>query len=340
MDIVKYETIGAEKWQSYIDGLMECPYVYSSIWIEFQKEYIIDHLVANECFLYFQDKKVVAIVKIFIERSEKGCNISWKNSFIEAPYICPASNEKCREKILKKIMKYIDDIAYRYQCQKAYFQFEVLNNPSFADYLYNYNWLVKFEYWDFSSLAQIIDLNRTENIIMGGYRKGTKSEIKKGKNLEIIYKDRLNIERSDIELCRKIYEYDAGRVTRMSELLDYYLALIQADKGNLLFAKLNGEYIAVMVSVYYHCSAYYLLYAEKTDRALDTSPGYSLQDKMIKVLKEKGVKYYNMGEQVFYKSHLEEEVSVKAYNISLYKRGFGGYTVPMFRGIKKYFETV
>lgn len=45
------------------------------------------------------------------------------------------------------------------------------------------------------------------------------------------------------------------------------------------------------------------------------------------------MEFYNIGEQVFEKS---EKVSEKEVNISLFKRGFGGYTVSSFSGEKNY----
>ena len=76
-----------------------------------------------------------------------------------------------------------------------------------------------------------------------------------------------------------------------------------------------------------------MLYAEKTDLADGTSPGYFLQYKVMMWLKEHGVLYYDIGEQVFGDS-LYDFPSEKILNISSFKRGFGGYTVPMFRGVK------
>ena len=54
---------------------------------------------------------------------------------------------------------------------------------------------------------------------------------------------------------------------------------------------------------------------------------------MIKYLKAHEIEFYEMGEQIFgkYEKGTEEE---KLVNISTYKREFGGYTVPVFRGIK------
>lgn len=334
MKYIKFKD--TQEWNSNIEKLAECPYTYSTLWHEFQKEYSRPYLIADESFLLLQDNVPIAVVKVFIEEDDKGNRyIGWDRGFLESPYIICTLPGNRYKKIQKEIMLKVDEIAIHYGCKRTMYKLDVLSNPDFKNYECNFNWLMQFGYLDYSSISRIIYLGKNENELKQDFRKGTKSEIKKGETLNIIIKDYSNISKQDIIECREIYEYDAGKVTRTSELLEYYYLLISQNMGLLGFAELNGKKIATMISVYYHGSAYYLLYAEKTDQANKTSPGYSLQFNMIKSLKNRNVLYYDMGEQVFGKTHYNDP-DFKEINISLYKRGFGGYMVPIFRGIKEY----
>lgn len=336
MEYIRYVDAGKEEWKMYVEKFRHCPYTYSNKWHEFQKEYSEPLLIADESFLLIQDNTLMAVVKVLVEEDDKGeRHIGWDQGFLEAPYINPDLTIGRQEKFLKIIMAKIDEIAAQYGCVRSMFKFDVLANPNWLNHTYNFNWLMRFGYLDYTSASQIINLSQDEEELRLGFRKGTKSEIKKGKKINIVVKDCINITKQDIAECREIYEYDAGKTTRTSELLEYYYDLVAQNMGILQFAELNGKRIATMISVYYHQSAYYLLYAEKTDQAEQTSPGYFLQYNMIMELKKRGILYYDMGEQVFGKSHYNDP-SLKEINISLYKRGFGGYTVPMFRGIKEY----
>lgn len=336
MEYIKYVDVNLRELEETVDKLTFCPYTYSNEWHEFQKEYMKPFFVADESFLLVQDNTLLAIVKVFVEEDVEGEKyIGWDRGFLEAPYVNPELSVSRQEKVLKAIMNRIDEIAMQYECKRTMFKFEVLANPNWNNYSYNYNWLTRFGYLDFTSASQIIDLSLEETELRQKFRKGTKSEIKRGKTLNIVIKDYKNIKKQDIDQCKEIYEYDAGKTTRTSEMLEYYYDLVARNMGLLEFAELNGKRVAVMISVYYHQLAYYLLYAEKTDQADKTSPGYLLQYTMITELKNRGVLYYDMGEQVYGKSHYSNP-SLKEINISLYKRGFGGYTVPMFRGIKEY----
>lgn len=334
MNYITYKDL--KEWNSNIEKLEGCPYTYSALWHEFQKEYSKPFFVEDESFLMMQDNVPIAVAKVFIEEDDNGNrHIGWDQGFLEVPYVNCALPINKQKKVQKEIMHKVDEIAMRYGCKKAMYKFDVLLNPNFKNYAYNFNWLMQFGYLDYTSISRIIYLGKNENELKKDFRKGTKSEVKKGETLNIIIKDYRNVSKKDIIDCREIYEYDAGGVTRTSELLEYYYLLISRNMGLIGFAELDGKKVATMISVFYHGTAYYLLYAEKTDQANHTSPGYSLQVSMIKSLKSRNILYYDMGEQVFGKTHYNNP-DFKEINISLYKRGFGGYMVPMFRGVKEY----
>ena len=65
------------------------------------------------------------------------------------------------------------------------------------------------------------------------------------------------------------------------------------------------------------------------------SIGHLIQWNAIKWMKEKGVIYYEIGFQKFF-NELTEPSTDKEINISFYKKSFGGFTIPVFRGEKYY----
>lgn len=336
MKILKYIDTEKHVWDKYIEMLRGCPYTYCTYWHDFQKEYVENKLMADESYMVIQDEMPLIVVKAFVEKRNDGfLYIGWDNGFVEAPFVNVELPYLRQDKLIKEAMIMLEEFALKYGCKKSMLKFDVLSNPRFEHFIYNYNWLSKYEFLDYSSFSQVLDLTKTEEELKHDFRKGTKSEIKKGKCLKIVLKDYSNITTQDILDCKEIYEYDAGRTTRTSELLLYYHCLIKNNMGLLAFAELNGRRIATIICVFYHSRGYYLLYAEKTDQAEKTSPGYWLQYQIIMELKRRGIAFYDIGEQVFGKTHwgLPEP---KEKNISLFKRGFGGYTVPMFRGIKIY----
>ncbi len=329
MDKISYSE--SNEWDKYVKEI-GCPFSYTRRWIDFQCEYSGNKYVTNESYILCQDNMPIAVVKIIIEK-DKEYYIGWKNGFLEEPYVSPLLPYNRIEKIQKAILHDIDTIASEYGCSYVLLKQDVLCNPRMEYFHLNYNWLIKDGYIDYSSNSQLIDLKMDIECIRAQFRKGTKSELKKGNCLQIEILDYSSVKEDDIIECRSIYEYDAGGKTRASELLYLYYDMIRDGMAILGFASLNGIRIATIICSYYNERGYYLLYAEKTDCADNTSPGYTLQYEMIQKLKELGVEYYEMGEQVFGPS-LYGSPEKKEIDISLFKRGFGGYTLPMFRGRK------
>lgn len=337
MEYVKYVQISRTEWENYLRQLTGCTFNYTSDKIEFDIEYS-QSLEANESFLVKDGKKILAVSAIYIEKDEHGeRQISWNAGYCPGIYINPILSYKEQEKCAKKIMQHIDEIAKQYWCKEIWLRMDPLANPEQKITFYNYNFLLKYDYIDNSSLTQLIDLKKTQKELYSDIRKGHKSDIKKGQRYEIEIYDASNITKEQIELYKFIYEMDAGKVTRNSELYMHYLYFIQNNLGALALAKYKEKYVAVMIVTFFQKTAYYSSYGELTEQLEGIPVGHAMQWKMIQYLKERGIESYELGEQVFGNTHYSCP-DKKLIDISNYKRGFGGYTVPFFRG-RKIIET-
>ena len=170
-------------------------------------------------------------------------------------------------------------------------------------------------------------------MLFSDIRKGHKSDIKKA-DYSITFFDKENITEDVIKEYRRIYECDAGMVTRNSQMSHHYLKFVQDGNGLVGIAKKGHENVAVIIVTLYKDTAYYSSYAELTDKLEHISVGHVLQWETILELKKRGIAFYEIGEQVFGKTHYSDP-DKKLINISRFKRGFGGYTVPFYRGIKE-----
>jgi hypothetical protein len=292
-------------------------------------------MVANEAFLLYEGKKVYGMAVPFVEEGMDGVRcISLNGGYCFGPCINTDLSYQEQEKIGKKMMEQIERLAEKYQVRECKLRLDPLVNPKQKNTFYNYNFLLKYNYLDYSSLTQLIDLTESETELYAKVRKGHKSDIKRGARYEIEFYDAANITREKIEEYKQIYEMDAGRVTRNSELYLHYLTFIEHGFGILALAKFKKEYVAAMIVTMYGNTAYYSSYGELTERLEKIPVGHVLQWQMIQKLKERGIETYEMGEQVFGPTH-EGVPEEKLKAISRFKRGFGGYTVPLWRGIQK-----
>lgn len=337
MEFIKFESLGRDAWDAYIDQIQGATFAYTAVNIEFELDFS-EKKIQNESFLAIQDNHPIAVVILYFETNSAGETTSgWSGHYCKAPYVTSGISLKLREKYIKEIMLYIDKMADEYHCKHRNFAMDPLCNPEQRDKLYNYNYFMKYGYKEELGLSQILDLRQSEKELYAEIRKGHKSDIKRGKKYEIELYDNKNMTEDKIELYRKIYEEDAGRVTRNSQMYMHYYAFIKEKKAVIAFAKVEEEYVGVLIATFYKDTAYYSSYAERTERLEGVPVGHALQWEIIKYLKEHGIAFYEMGEQVFgtYEKGTEE---AKLVNISAYKRGFGGYTVPVFKGKKESLE--
>lgn len=332
MEDIKFVDISNMKWDGYIEKMEGSTFNYTADKINFDVEYA-ENIIANESRIFLVDNQPVAASVVYVEENSKKKNtISWAGNYCMAPLISREYSYKMQEKYMEKILFYIEELAKKYNCKEILLKYDPLVNASQDKRIYNYNCLLKQKYFDRSSLTQIIDLRQEEKQLFSEIRKGHKSDIKKG-NYTIEFFDKENITEAIINEYRRIYECDAGKVTRNSEMAHHYLKFVQDGYGIVGIAKKNEENVAVIIVTFYKNTAYYSSYAELTEQLNGIPVGHMLQWNTILLLKQRGIQFYEMGEQVFGKTHYNNP-DRKLINISNFKRGFGGYTVPFFRGIK------
>ena len=336
MNIIKMKDVGKEQWEKYLNEIEGASFVYTAQNAYFHIEYA-EHIIANESFIGIQDNRPLVAANIYVYEDEQGHrSLSWGRRCCPAPIVDQRMDYMQQEKYIKYAMKEIENIKESYQCEEIYLKFEPIANPHHQCKILNYNYLVKYGYKDTSSLTQILDLRKSTEELERELTQNHRRNIKKvlGK-FSFEFYDRKNVTEDILQLYRSIYEYDAGRVTRNSEMTHHYYQFVKDGNGIVGLAKYGEEYVAVVVCTMYKNMAYYSSYAEKSDMTDGNAPGHILHWETIKYLKNKGIDFYEIGEQVFgdYEKGTEE---AKLVNISNFKRGFGGYTVPMFRGIKEY----
>lgn len=332
MEYIRFVDISPKQWDDYVKEINGTVFDYTAERIQFNEEYS-KSVICNESFVALDNKIPIAVSEIYIEEYKQETQISWNGSFCLAPYIDIELGYRKQEKYGKKIMAYIDKKAKHYKCKKIMLRESPLGNPEEKAIFYNYNHLLKYGYVDASSMTQIIDLRRTQEELYADIRKGHKSSIKRGNFYQIEIYDKETVTDEMIEIYKEIYETDAGKVTRNSELYRYYLEFIKKGMGIIAFGKKDNNEVGVAIITLYKNTAYYSSYGELENELGDNPIGHILQWEVMKYLKAHGIEFYEIGEQVFGKTHYDipEE---KLIHISNFKRGFGGYTAPFWRGIK------
>ncbi len=122
----------------------------------------------------------------------------------------------------------------------------------------------------------------------------------------------------------KDYFKVAGKVTRPEMTFYLLLDFILMGYGTLLKAKYKDKTAGWTYILHWKDCAYYFMSCVFSEFK-EYNVSHFLQAKAFDVLRQKGIKRYELGEQAY--NTLHSQPSEKERNISLFKRGFGGQII-------------
>ena len=194
---------------------------------------------------------------------------------------------------------------------------------------------MKQGYIDISLNTQVIDLSQLLEAIHGAMRKGHDYDIDRGlKDMNVSVYDKDSITEVIFNQYCALHHMDAGRMTRSQVTFDMQYDWIKEGQTILLRALFEKDVVGFSYIFTYKNKAYYG--SACSDPEYPELPiSHVLNWKTIEWLKEHGFEYYEIGWQ-HYTPLPHDFPSKKETAISFFKRGFGGTTVPLFRGEKYY----
>jgi hypothetical protein len=183
--------------------------------------------------------------------------------------------------------------------------------------------------------TQVIDLSIEEPQLLRNMRKGHRADILRADKLmqsAVLNQDTITLEA--FERYRLLHHKAAGRVTRSLETFNMMHEWIQQGLAILSFATIKGRDIGFALVSVYKDGAYYTSFCADPEYN-DLPIGHILQWKTIQWLKRHKCRQYEIGVQQ-YGSQPHSPISEKELKIAFFKRGFGGSTVPYWKGEKFY----
>ncbi len=289
-------------------------------------------------FLLVDDSGILAVCPLFLEKKESnGGEIHFEltaagsGGLIIVPALRNDLNDDRREKICKAAFEHIDLLAKQNGALRAIFRLTPLAPRHDC-----YNWLLKHGCLDSSVHTQIIDLSPPLEDLWSALRKGHKYDVHRGERYyDIHIYDKANADEEAFEQYRLLHHKTAGRITRPRETFAMMYDWIRLGNGLLCGVSKNGRYAGFSYIVLYKDSAYYASASDDPEFETDIPVSHVIQWKVIQWLRDKGYKKYEIGQQQF-GVQIHDCPSPKELSISFFKRGFGGRTVPAYRGIKYY----
>lgn len=312
--MIKILQYNKENWDLNLQFIKGVSLNYTSLKIEFNAEYSYGK---NISFMIEDNNKPVLVTNLTLDKNN---DISWAGRYCFAPYVSDDIPYDKENEYIDYAMKYIMELAKKYNSKNIMLQIDpksgLLKNKrnKYINYLLKYNFICNST----TTIINKVDLFK-KNISNSVYDK-LSNEL----NLKII--DYKNVNYDYLEIYKKVYELDAGKVTRNSEMINKYYEFIKNNQAKLYILYLKDEPISVLINEFYKNVSYFSSYAEYYKDFDIKNVGLFMQNLSFEDLKKSGINYHEMGEQFY---NLDE----KNNNISAFKRNFGGLNYPYFKGI-------
>ena len=326
-------------WDRFCLESSEAWFWHTSHWLEYTLHYRPDLQPRSLSFSVQQNGQVLGICPLIVEcypgAESSAMEFSYGSDCGPAPVFADGLHEKTRKIANRTLFAHLDKLAAENAVQRASFRWSPPASSFWNSATPPVNPLLRLGFSDISLATRVLDLGPHEEALLRDMRKGHRADINRaGKLLQAEVLDQHTVTLDKFEEYRHLHAKAAGRVTRPLETFQLMHDWIRQGLAILCRATLENRLVGAALISVFKDGAYYSSSCE--DPEYNHLPiGHILQWEAIRWLKLHGVRRYEMGLQVF-GSQAHMTVSEKETKIAFFKRGFGGKTVPFWRGEKFY----
>ena len=324
-------------WERFLSQNDHVSVFYTLNWMDYQRYYSEDRFVDDLSFIFLgADNEPLAICPLYLENYDGLVRFSYRGEFLESlrtPLISGGVKRKHRKRIEKELYLMIDELAAKHNVQKCNFLIDPLCAVYDNEY---YNYLTQYGYLDASIATQIIDLTKHRDDLWAELRKSYKALINKAnKTYEVLVMDYRDPVSDMHDNYRTLHYKAAGRITRPIETFNLQFEMLRNDQAMLLGVKHKNQFVTFSYFIHLNKTAYYASEADDPDIEIPVTCGPLMQWKAMEYYKDRDFNFMELDNQQF-GHQVYDHPSEKDIMISLFKRGFGGKTYPLFRGVRYY----
>ena len=340
LSIKQHSSKEPKDWDEFCSKSPDAWFWHTSGWREYTLNFRPLLQTTDLSFWIYHENKPVAIVPLTKESvsNEKNTVKAFSSSSavgaaIPSLALAEGLNLEEREKVVDYVFAAIDDLARKESIVLARFCSSPLASISREGGIQRM-FFQKYGYLDVSLETLLVDLHLPKDQLWKRVRRNHHRNVKKGEGYKISFYTSKNVTPEIFEEYKTLHTKAAGRQTRPDRTFELmyewlkgniaFLVAVQKDNKNIAF-----EYFSVYKNSVYAFSA-------ANDPDYETQPiRHALEWEAILWMKEKGFDFYEMDIQ--YKGQLPHDLpDRKLMSISLFKKGFGGFSVPQYLGEKYY----
>lgn len=310
---------------------------HTTDWLEYILNIKPERQAKSFSFFVSEKEEIKAIVPLVSEINKFKGNGVQEFSYQQGPVPAPVFNSKLAKAEKKStaefVFKEIDRIARLNKIFRSRFWVSPLSQ-GFSKAPPSSSYLTQFGYEDISLETLLIDLKRSEEELWRDLRRNHRRNILKGGKFKIIFYARENINAEIFNDYKEMHHKAAGRKTRSDKTFEMMFDWLKRDLGFLTAVEFEGKNIGFEYYIVYKNNVYGASAANDPDFA-HLAIRHCLEWKAILWMKQRGFNFYEIGLQQ-YGPLPYDFPSRKQINISHFKKGFGGFEVPLFIGEKYY----
>ena len=319
------------RWSEGLQNIPGATPMYSPSLRAFDLEIFSSSLEHDDSFVVMHSDTVVALVPLYRLKGDDGIiEYRYGGEYVRAPLVGYSKSDKVYGKIVQFVFEYIASLAEKYSVLSHMTMIEGVELIEGRNY---HNYLTELAYVDDSTICQLIDLKKSEDELWSNVRKSYRPLInraKKNYSYEVIISS--NFDEQKCEEYRILHHKVAGRQTRSLKSFQLMYESIKNDQGFLVIVRNENEKTTAA-----HFFFYFGLYCVYGSSAIDdhepSNAGIGQLGVWMGIITAQnlGCHYFDMGQL-----RLTNNPSKKEQNIAQFKKGFGGRTVTVFRGKKKF----
>ncbi len=335
MEIVQLTTYKYQEWDNFCLASDDAWLWHTTKWLEYEINVNPKLQVESKSFLVYDNNKIVAICPLLLHRLPSHNEFSYGYEPGQTPAFENGLSNKERKRIMKFVFDHIDELAIENKVVKTTLVFPILNNSYISAERQQYNYLMQYNYLDTSINTNIIDLSISLDRLKKQLRHGHSSDIDRAKkSVEVSIYNHENINREVFDDFISVHYGVSERRDRPSITIEILYDFILENKAFLAMAKDGDNVLGFSYFYNFKNNVYYGASCKKNNSSKLPFSHY-IQWKAIEWMKNNDFHYYELGWQEFGNT-LSHFPSDKEVNISKFKRGFGGFFVPLFSGEKYY----
>jgi hypothetical protein len=284
-------------------------------------------------FAVVESGQVIGICPVFLTKIGEELSFSDDGGYLRAPLVSASLNSRAQSRVLTAMMSHLDELAVKKHVGKAMFLIE----PQPAQPSIAHNFLTAYGYLDTSIATQILDLQKTEEALKSELRKSYTPIINKGlRTYEFAVYDKKNPDFEVHETYRRTHFKAAGRETSPKFTFDLQFEQLKRGESVLITASFTGKPVQLDYFQTYNGHVYYGSAADDPEfsDSAEVPLGHAIIWRAIQHFKSQGFRHFEIGWQESVQPF--SRPSPKELKIAFFKRGFGGSSYPLFRGIKHY----